>query len=273
MSRTGKVRKSCGSLRSLWRCREEILRVLGKEKVSVADLHLLPYVQVTDTLNLPPLLRTQATIAEVQRISCVAPVSVFHSTTVPTSIGQYSFPAKSTFISNLSFIMNDPEHIRDPHIFDPTRFLSENGRWTKRASSVLHHLFVLRFAKNERLVPFGLGRRYCMGEILARNEVFIFTVNLIQSRKFLKPRHAPCPDPRNYICNLTRIPDDFHMQVVQVPWWGTLYYFTAWGGGPSPIRDEYAVPGNDLQSDIIEEQDQFISKDSVFIEFSLKLIL
>ena len=34
-----------------------------------------------------------------------------------------------------------------------------------------------RFLKNERLVPFGLGRRNCMGEILARNEVFIFTVS------------------------------------------------------------------------------------------------
>ena len=73
-----------------------------------------------------------------------------------------------------------------------------------------------RFVKNERLVPFGLGRRYCMGEILARNEVFIFTVNLLQSRKFLKPRHSPGPDTRNYICNFTKIPNDFHMQVVQV---------------------------------------------------------
>ena len=55
-----------------------------------------------------------------------------------------------------------------------------------------------------------------MGEILARNEVFIFTVNLLQSRKFLPPRHGPGPDTRNYICNFTRIPDDFHMQVVHV---------------------------------------------------------
>ena len=55
-----------------------------------------------------------------------------------------------------------------------------------------------------------------MGEILARNEVFIFTVNLLQTRMFLKPRHNPGPDPRNFLCNLTRIPDDFHMLVVQV---------------------------------------------------------
>ena len=78
------------------------------------------------------------------------------------------------------------------------------------------YLFILRFVKNERLVPFGLGRRYCMGEILARNEVFIFTVDLLQSRKLLPPIHSPLPDARNYVCNLTRIPDNFHMQVVQV---------------------------------------------------------
>jgi cytochrome P450 len=75
---------------------------------------------------------------------------------------------------------------------------------------------VHRFVKNERLVPFSLGRRYCPGEILARHEVFIFTVDLLQSRKFLPPRQNPSPDTRNYLCNLTRIPDDFHMQVVQV---------------------------------------------------------
>ena len=34
-----------------------------------------------------------------------------------------------------------------------------------------------RFVKSERVIPFSIGKRYCMGELLARNEVFIFFVS------------------------------------------------------------------------------------------------
>ena len=33
------------------------------------------------------------------------------------------------------------------------------------------------------MVPFGLGRRYCMGEQLARNKIFIFLADLLQQRR------------------------------------------------------------------------------------------
>ena len=105
-------------------------------------------------------------------------------------------------------------HQRSSHLWPNQIFVW----WWKVGSNSLKVIngSLHRFIKSERLVPFSLGRRYCMGEILARNEVFIFTVDLIQSRKFLPPRENPRPDPRNYLCNLTRIPDDFHMQVVHV---------------------------------------------------------
>ena len=35
----------------------------------------------------------------------------------------------------------------------------------------------LRYIKSERVIPFSIGKRYCMGELLARNEVFIFFVS------------------------------------------------------------------------------------------------
>ena len=33
-----------------------------------------------------------------------------------------------------------------------------------------------RLIKYERLIPFGIGKRTCMGELLARNEIFLFAV-------------------------------------------------------------------------------------------------
>ena len=41
-------------------------------------------------------------------------------------------------------------------------------------------LVCLRYIKSERVIPFSIGKRYCMGELLARNEVFIFFVSLHQ---------------------------------------------------------------------------------------------
>ena len=66
--------------------------------------------------------------------------------------------------------------------------------------------------KNDRMIPFGIGKRYCMGELLARNEIFLFTVNLLQKMKFLPPQNSPLPDPLNYNASLTRIPDDFYVR-------------------------------------------------------------
>jgi len=168
------------------RCREEIRKTVGNGQVSATDLPCLPYLQ--------------AFIAEVQRISFIAPLSLTHSTTTVTKVDQFTFPEKSNFVINLAFIMNDPEYWDNPLMFNPDRFLTEDGRFTK----------------NSRLIPFSVGRRYCMGEILARNEVFLFTADLLQRRKFLPPVRHPHPDPHSYKANITRIPTDFYVRVVKI---------------------------------------------------------
>ena len=55
-----------------------------------------------------------------------------------------------------------------------------------------------------------------MGEALARNEVMLFTVGLIQRLTFLPPGGGgPLPDPENYHVSVTRMPADFHVKIVQ----------------------------------------------------------
>jgi len=164
-------------------CRNEIKHVLGaSERCKMSHLTSLPY--------------TLATITEIQRVARVAPSSLLHKTSSPTTIEGYNFPAKSVFAANLSHITHDPSIIKDPHYFNPQRWIGQDGR----------------FLKNDRLIPFGIGKRVCMGELLARNEIFLFTVNLIQSIKFLPPVQNPIPSPSNYIVNLSRIPDDFYIR-------------------------------------------------------------
>jgi cytochrome P450 len=60
--------------------------------------------------------------------------------------------------------MNDPKHFEGPHNFNPDRFLDENGK----------------FILNERAVPFGVGKRICLGQTLADKEFYIFCAGILQ---------------------------------------------------------------------------------------------
>ena len=55
-----------------------------------------------------------------------------------------------------------------------------------------------------------------MGELLARNEIFIFVVDLLQNLKFQLPQEHLPPNEENYLHNITRIPDHFHVKVTKV---------------------------------------------------------
>ena len=66
------------------------------------------------------------------------------------------------------------------------------------------------------MIPFGIGKRICMGELLARNEIFLFTVNILKRIRLLPPEKKPRPSEENYIASLTRIPDDFYVRMEPV---------------------------------------------------------
>ncbi len=55
-------------------------------------------------------------------------------------------------------------YFKNPEIFNPSRFIDENGK----------------FVHDEHVIPFGLGKRYCLGQSLAEKEFFIFFTGLLQ---------------------------------------------------------------------------------------------
>ena len=57
----------------------------------------------------------------------------------------------------------------------PERFLDEQGK----------------YRNNEMLNPFGIGRRKCLGESLARMENFLFFVNMFKNFKFSQAGDSP----------------------------------------------------------------------------------
>lgn len=60
---------------------------------------------------------------------------------------------------------------KDPSSFNPDRFLSDDGTELNKMEA-------------EKVMIFGLGKRRCVGEVIARSEVFLFLAILIQRLKF-----------------------------------------------------------------------------------------
>ena len=58
----------------------------------------------------------------------------------------------------------------------------------------------LHFVLSFRILSFGAGRKNCVGEVLAKNRIFLFFTCLFQKFKFLpsKEEHAPIHDSRTY---------------------------------------------------------------------------
>ena len=51
-----------------------------------------------------------------------------------------------------------------------------------------------KFVKSNRIIPFSTGSRNCLGENLARSEVFLFIVTMLQKFEVLPHPKNPNPD-------------------------------------------------------------------------------
>ena len=152
----------------------EVQQILHQELDQVIGPDRLP--ELEDKKNLPYM---EATIAETLRLSSIGPLSVPHKTTVDTTLQGYSIPKGTTVLTNLWSLHHDPEIWDDPDAFRPQRFLDEGGNFVP--------------SKADHFLPFSAGRRACLGESLARLELFLLLALLLHSFKFENPRGCDLP--------------------------------------------------------------------------------
>jgi cytochrome P450 len=126
------------------------------------------YPSLDDTSALPLL---EATLLEIFRFKTIVPLSVPHTTLRDTQVAGYRIPKDSMVLVNLYSAHMDESVWKDPHIFRPERFLGDNGQVVNR----------------DLMITFSLGKRSCLGEILARQELFIFVAGLLQHFEILPP--------------------------------------------------------------------------------------
>ncbi|XP_074204507.1 steroid 21-hydroxylase isoform X4 [Camelus bactrianus] len=136
-------------------------------------------VPFKDRARLPLL---NATIAEVLRLRPVVPLALPHRATRPSSIFGYDIPEGMVVIPNLQGAHLDETVWEQPHEFRPDRFLGPGA--------------------NPCVLAFGCGARVCLGEPLARLELFVVLVHLLRAFTLLPPAGAlPSLQPYPY-CGL-----------------------------------------------------------------------
>ncbi|KAF7659672.1 hypothetical protein LDENG_00294510 [Lucifuga dentata] len=121
-----------------------------------------------DRVNLP---YTDAVIHEIQRISNIVPLSLPHATTRDIQLGGYKIPKGVMIIPNLTSVLFDKNEWETPFTFNPGHFLNEQGKFAKRAA----------------FLPFSAGKRACLGENLAKMELFLFFTSFMQHFTFSMP--------------------------------------------------------------------------------------
>ncbi|XP_035294700.1 cytochrome P450 2D20-like isoform X2 [Cricetulus griseus] len=124
---------------------------------------------------------TNAAIHEVQHFGNVSPLNLLSITSRDIEVQGFLIPKGTTLIPNLSSVLKDETVWEKPLHFHPEHFLDAQGR----------------FVKHEAFMPFSAGRRVCLGEPLARMELFLFFTCLLQRFRFSVPDGQPRPSTQS----------------------------------------------------------------------------
>ncbi|KAL2089584.1 hypothetical protein ACEWY4_014272 [Coilia grayii] len=133
----------------------EIDSVIGQSRQpSMADKASMPY--------------TEAVIHEIQRLGNIVPLNALRMAEKDTTLGGFFIPKGTALMTNLTSVMFDKTEWETPEEFNPGHFLDSEGKFRRR----------------DAFMPFSAGKRVCLGEQLARMELFLFFVGLFQKFRF-----------------------------------------------------------------------------------------
>ena len=156
----------------------ELEQVVGRNRSpSLQDRPCLPY--------------TEATLMEVQRMANIGPTGVPHVTTKDVNVNGFTLPANTMVFGLFTEILKGSQW-KDGTNFRPERFLNPGGG----------------ICKDPHFIPFSIGKRQCLGETLAKAELFLFFCALLHKFTF-QPEWKGAEPTEEYCPGLTILPRPF----------------------------------------------------------------
>ncbi|XP_041976933.1 cytochrome P450 18a1 [Aricia agestis] len=166
------------------RVQEELDAVIGHDRLpSLEDMPNLPYTEVT--------------ILESLRMSSIVPLGTTHTPTKDVYFNGHKIPAGSQVVPLINCVHMDPELWDEPKKFNPSRFFDETGK--------IH--------RPQYFMPFGVGRRMCLGDVLARMEMFMFFSSIMHQFDIQPEEGAALPSLEG-IVGATIAPQAFRVKFV-----------------------------------------------------------
>jgi len=131
---------------------KEIINVVGLERApTMNDRSQMPY--------------TNAVIQEIQRYGNVVVSNVGRAPKTDVDILGYKIPKGTVIVPQMPIVHIDDAIFTNPSEFNPQRFLDDE-KTLKKTDTIM--------------MPFSLGKRICMGEGLARMELFLIIASVFQ---------------------------------------------------------------------------------------------
>nr|A8CDR5.1 RecName: Full=Corytuberine synthase; AltName: Full=Cytochrome P450 80G2 [Coptis japonica]BAF80448.1 corytuberine synthase [Coptis japonica var. dissecta] len=146
------------SPKEMAKVRKELNEVVGTSTIKESDLPQLPYLQ--------------ACIKEAMRLHPAAPFLLPRRAAETCEVMGYTIPKNSQVLVNAYAIGRDPKSWKDPSTFWPERFLE---------SDVDFH------GAHYQFIPFGSGRRTCVGMPLATRTIPLIVGSLVHNYDFGLP--------------------------------------------------------------------------------------
>ena len=109
---------------------------------------------IEDKIKLP---YTSAVINEIVGSSNIIP-SAGRTITKAINVNGLAIPQGSFVVGNIKGMHKDPTIWKNPDLFDPTRFIDNDGSCKG----------------SDKLMNFSTGKRSCPGQTLAEKELFVF---------------------------------------------------------------------------------------------------
>ncbi|KAK0176822.1 hypothetical protein PV328_000926 [Microctonus aethiopoides] len=145
------------------KAQEEIDRVIGRNRLpTLSDRPRMPYVNAISLESL--------------RMFMGRTLNVPHRTMTDANIMGYRIPKDTMIVANFNKVLMD-ESWSDPEVFRPERFIDPEGN----------------ISLPNQYIPFSIGKHRCMGEVLAKSNIFVFIATLLQAFTFSPPSIEETP--------------------------------------------------------------------------------